>query len=86
MVHFTSADYTRDTFVTVDHPQVGSRRYPGIAWKMPTTPGKVRWPSPTLGQHNYQVYGELLGMDGEEMAILEDRGLIGTRPTESRII
>ena len=76
----------RDTFVTVDHPQVGPRRYPGIAWKMSATPGEVRWPSPTLGQHNNQVYGELLGMDREEMATLEERGLIGTRPTESRII
>ena len=76
----------RGTFVSVDHPQVGPRRYPGIAWKMSATPGEVRWPSPTLGQHNDQVYGDLLGMAREEMAILEEQGLIGTRPTESRII
>ena len=76
----------RGTFVTVDHPQVGPRRYPGFAWRMSATPGQLRWPSPTLGQHNNQVYGELLGMGREEMAILEEQGLVGTRPTESRII
>ena len=76
----------RGTFETIDHPQVGPRRYPGIAWKMSATPGEVRWPSPTLGQHNRQIYGDLLGMDREEIDTMEERGLIGTRPTQSRII
>ena len=76
----------RGTFITVDHPQVGPRRYPGIPWKMSATPGQVRWPSPTLGQHNHQVYGELLGMAREDVASLEESGIIGTKPTGSRII
>ena len=76
----------RGTFVTVDHPHVGPRRYPGVAWKMSATPGEVRWPSPTLGQHNYQVYCDLLGMSRGDLDALEERGLIGTRPTESRIM
>ena len=76
----------RGTFVTVDHPQVGPRRYSGIAWKMSATPGEVRWPSPTLGQHNSQVYGQLLGMEQKELNALEEHGLMGTRPTQSRII
>lgn len=76
----------RDTFVTVDHPQVGPKQYPGLPWKMSATPGKVRWPSPTLGQHNRDVYGELLGLTGPEMDQLEQTGIIGTKPTGSRII
>ena len=76
----------RDTFVTVDHPQVGPKQYPGIPWKMSVTPGQVRWPSPTLGQHNGEVYGELLGMTGQEIGQLEQAGVIGTKPTGSRII
>ena len=76
----------RGTFVEVDHPQVGPKWYPGIAWKMSETPGQVHWPTPTLGQHNYQLYGELLGMDREEISALEERGVIGTKPTGSRII
>ena len=76
----------RGTFVTVDHPQVGPKQYPGIPWKMSATPGVVRWPSPTLGQHNREVYGELLGLTGLEIYQLDQTGIIGTKPTGSRII
>jgi crotonobetainyl-CoA:carnitine CoA-transferase CaiB-like acyl-CoA transferase len=78
--HYTD----RGTFVTVDHPQVGPRRYPGMPWKMSATPVRVRWASPTLGQHNHQIYGELLGMPREEIAALEAREVIGTKPIGSR--
>ena len=76
----------RGTFVTVDHPQVGPRQYPGLPWKMSRTPGKIRRPAPTLGQHNHQVYGELLGLAEGEVRELEEQGVIGTKPTASRII
>ena len=76
----------RGTFVTVDHPQVGPKQYPGIPWKMSGAPGVVRWPSPTLGQHNRQIFGDLLGLPVEEVAALETGGVIGTKPTGSRII
>ena len=76
----------RGTFVEVDHPQVGPRMYPGIPWRMSATPGRVRWPAPTLGQHNYQIYSELLGLPDQEIADLEAGGAIGTKPTGSRII
>ena len=76
----------RGTFITVDHPQVGPKQYPGIPWKMSGTPGEVRWPSPTLGQHNREVFGGLVGLSGEEIDALETNGVIGTRPTGSRII
>ena len=76
----------RGTFVTVDHPQVGPKQYPGMPWRMSATPGQVRWPSPTLGQHNREVYGELLGLTGPEIDQLEQTEIIGTKPTGSRII
>ena len=76
----------RGTFVTVDHPQVGPKQYPGLPWKMSGTPGEVRWPSPTLGQHNREIFGGLLGLSGEEIDALESGGVIGTKPTGSRII
>ena len=76
----------RGTFITVDHPQVGPRQYPGIPWKMSRTPGEVRWPSPTLGQHNREVLGGLLGLTRTEIDSLESGGVIGTKPTGSRII
>ena len=76
----------RGTFVTVDHSQVGPKQYPGLPWKMSGTPGEVRWPSPTLGQHNHEIFGGLLGLTGKEIDALESGGVIGTKPTGSRII
>ena len=76
----------RGTFVRVNHEQVGEKTYPGIPWKMSATPGKARWASPTLGQHNRQIYGELLAMPTDDIAALEEQGIIGTIPTGSRII
>lgn len=76
----------RHTFNEVDHPQVGPKWYPGFAWRMSETPGQVHWASPTLGQHNHQIYNQLLGLTGPEITELEREGVIGTRPTGSRII
>ena len=76
----------RGTFVTLDHPQAGTHKYPGLAWKMSVTPGQVRSPSPTLGQHNHEIFGGLLGMSPGEIGSLEEKGVTGTKPTGSRII
>ena len=76
----------RHTFVEVDHPKVGPKFYPGIPWKMSATPGRVRWPSPSLGEHNREIYGKLLGMEEADLSQLEHDGVIGVKPTGSRII
>ena len=76
----------RGTFNHVDHPRVGPKWYQGFAWRMSRTPGQVHWPSPTLGQHNRQVYSELLGLSDGDIDALEADGVIGTKPTGSRII
>ena len=77
---------SRGTFVTVEHPKAGTHKYPGIPWKMSATPGEIHWASPTLGQHNRQIYGELLGLSVEQIETLQSQGAIGTKPTGSRII
>ena len=46
----------------VDHPSCGPYFMPGAAWKMSETPPGVRWHAPRLGEHNEQVFGELLGL------------------------
>ena len=76
----------RGTFNYIDHPQAGPKWYQGFAWRMSETPGQVHWPAPTLGQHNRQVYSELLGLTNAEIDQLEANGVIGTKPTGSRII
>ncbi|MCI0887173.1 MAG: hypothetical protein J4N30_03110, partial [Chloroflexi bacterium] len=53
---------------------------PGISWKMSETPGTVRWPAPTLGEHNGRIYGDLLGMSETAVADLVAEGVSGTTP------
>ena len=45
--------------------------------KMSKTQGEIRWTGvATLGAHNEEVYGELLGLSGEEMADLKQKSII----------
>ena len=45
--------------------------------KMSKTQGEVRWPGVrTLGAHNEDVYGELLGLSNEELAELQEKSII----------
>ncbi len=53
----------RETYVEIDHPHVGAEMLYGVPWHFSDTPGGVRTPAPTLGQHNDYVLRELLGID-----------------------
>ena len=45
--------------------------------RMSKTQGEVRWPGVrTLGAHNENVYGELLGLSGQELAELREKAII----------
>jgi len=58
----------RDFFVDVDHPVIGSAKYPGAPFLMSNTPWQVISPAPRLGQHNQAVLGEMLGISDQELA------------------
>ena len=44
--------------------------------RLSETPGEVRWTGPKLGQHNDEVYGEVLGMGAEDLDALRERGIV----------
>ena len=58
----------RGYFVNIEHPVVGTLKYPGAPFSMDDTPWEARQPAPTLGQHNSQVYGERLGYSDVDLA------------------
>ncbi len=66
----------REAIVSVPHPDFGEIRMQNIAPKLSATPGAIRQPSPTLGQHNAEIYGELLGIDAAGLDGLGKRGVI----------
>ena len=53
-------------------------RYPGLVWRMANTPNSLRIPPVRLGEHNREIYCDLLGYTDDEVASLEERGLVGT--------
>jgi crotonobetainyl-CoA:carnitine CoA-transferase CaiB-like acyl-CoA transferase len=65
----------RSFFVGVDHPAVGAVEYAGPPSRMPLTPPTVRR-APLLGEHNGEVYGDLLGISAREQVRLAAAGVI----------
>jgi crotonobetainyl-CoA:carnitine CoA-transferase CaiB-like acyl-CoA transferase len=65
----------RGFFREVEHPVAGTMRYPGPPARMPATPPEVR-AAPMLGQHNAEVYGELLGVSARDLSRLAAAGVV----------
>jgi crotonobetainyl-CoA:carnitine CoA-transferase CaiB-like acyl-CoA transferase len=60
-----------------DDTELGPVVGPGIIPKLSRTPGSVRWSGPwAIGHDNADVFGELAGVDADELADLADRGIV----------
>ena len=59
----------------MEHPVAGVTRHIGIPLKLSATPGSIRKPSPTLGQHTDEVLAEY-GFGPGEVADLRDAGAV----------
>ena len=66
----------RDSIVETDHPVFGRIKMQNAFPKMSETPGRVRWPGPTLGQHTDEVLAEVAGYDTARIAALRAKGVI----------
>ncbi|MDR1376727.1 MAG: CoA transferase [Synergistaceae bacterium] len=66
----------REMFVEVEHPVAGTVKLTGSHIKLSATPSSLRTPSPSLGQHNEEVYGECLGLSSQEIAELKQEGVL----------
>ncbi len=66
----------REAIVRVTDPKFGELAMQNVVPKLSATPGKVRWTGPTLGQHNDEVYGDLLGLAETRRAELRAAGII----------
>jgi CoA:oxalate CoA-transferase len=66
----------RGTLQEITHSTVGKVTVVGSPIRFAEEPPVVASPSPTLGQHNELIYGELLGLSAREMAALKEEEVI----------
>ena len=66
----------RAMVVALDHPIAGAIRQLGVPVKLGATPGAVRTPPPTLGQHTDAILRDDLGFDAAEIARLHADGAV----------
>ena len=71
---------TRRFTEVVEHPIIGETPLVGLPFRFASVDRWVRSMAPTLGQHNAEVLGVLLGVSDDELSALESAGVIGTRP------
>ena len=67
---------SRDYFVDLAHPEAGVLTYPGLPFLYSDMPRSEPTPAPTLGQHNTEVYGDLLGLNEQDLAEFRVRGVV----------
>ena len=63
----------------VEHPdeEIGPVIGPGIVPKLSRTPGAIRWAGPwPMGNDNAEVFGDLAGVEPDELSDLADRGIV----------
>jgi crotonobetainyl-CoA:carnitine CoA-transferase CaiB-like acyl-CoA transferase len=70
----------RGFFEEFDHPVVGTHPAPTLPFTYTSVDRWLRSPAPTLGQHNEEILGGLLGLDDDAIAELAADGVIGKRP------
>jgi len=68
--------WVRDTLTRVADPRIGEVAVQGTVPKLSDTPGGIRHLGTTLAAHNETIYGDELGLTGEEIAALAEAGVI----------
>lgn len=66
----------RGVFVTVDDRELGAMMVQAPVPKFSESPGRVEHLGPALGEHNAEVYGEILGLTTSEIDDLHAAGVL----------
>jgi crotonobetainyl-CoA:carnitine CoA-transferase CaiB-like acyl-CoA transferase len=60
----------------LDHKEMGPAPYEGLQHRMSRTPGDLRSAAPTLGQHNDEIFRDMLDLGDEEIEQLRQEKVI----------
>lgn len=64
----------------VSHPFMGEQPHPSAPWRPGESAIPIGTSAPTLGQHNREILGGLLGLSDSQLAKLNKDGVIGNKP------
>ena len=67
---------SRDFYREVDHPVMGKLRVPSVLFNFGLTPYQMQMASPTLGQHNREIYLDGLGYSQQDLDCLRQLNVI----------
>ena len=65
----------RQMFTEIDHPIAGRIKLNSNPVKLSETAAEIRSASPTLGQHNYHVFHDMLGLSDEDYKVYQEKGV-----------
>ena len=66
----------REFLIELDHRYSGKLKYPSAPYKFSETPAVFSAAAPLLGQHNRQIYADLLGYSDSDLQTLEEEGAL----------
>ena len=66
----------RNMIVEMEHPEAGKFIVPGVPIRFSETQASIKSFAPSLGEHNFEVYGQELGLSREEIEKLQTDGII----------
>jgi benzylsuccinate CoA-transferase BbsF subunit len=66
----------RGLYADIDHPSLGAEPIFNLMWNLSQTPSAIRRHAPLMGEHNQQVFCEMLGMSAQEVKALEETQVI----------
>ena len=66
----------RGFFQWLEHAECGLMPYDGLSYHLSKTPGALRMPQALIGQHNFEILGEILGLDDSAVVQLLEQGVL----------
>jgi crotonobetainyl-CoA:carnitine CoA-transferase CaiB-like acyl-CoA transferase len=68
--------FSREMMIEVEQTISGKVKTPGSVFKLSKTPGDIKSPAPFLGEHNLEVYSDMLGYTEKEINHLVNEGIV----------
>ena len=66
----------RESFVNIEHPRLGNIKMQNVFPKLSESPGEIRSSGPLLGEHNNEIFNDILGLTNEKLKKLKEIGVI----------